>query len=425
MLEVSFMSEKNNMPREEGMDNTLSLIREGYMFISNRCHSFQSNIFETRLFGKKAICMRGKEAVELFYNNDKFKRKGAIPKRVVQSFFGEDSVQTLDEKVHRHRKEMLMSVMTSDRLKQLINIVKQQWDKCIVQWEQMDQVILYEEVQKLLCRAACEWVGVPLEEDDVNKRTTELASLFESAASFGPTYWAGRSSRNSLNEWISGLVDGIRSGNMNVQDDTILYEFATYKNIEGIPFHVKTASVEVINLLRPIVAISIFINFLVLAVYHYPEAKKKLTSKDVQYREMFVQEVRRFYPFFPFVAALAKKDFTWNDYQFKEGTLTILDIYGTNHDPTIWEDPELFKPERFANENNSHFGFIPQGGGDYWMGHRCAGEWVTIEVMKASVDYLVNRMNYDVPEQDLSFSMVKIPSIPHSKILIKNVSRKK
>lgn len=423
-MEVSFMTKKNNMPREDGMDNTLSLIREGYLFISNRCHSFQSNIFETRLLGKKAICMRGKEAAKLFYNEDTFKRKGAIPKRVVQSFFGEDSVQTLDEKVHRHRKEMLMSVMTSDRLKQLINILKQQWDKCVDQWEQMDQVILYEEVQKLLCRTACKWVGVPLEEEDVNKRTKELASLFESAASIGPAYWAGRSSRNSLNEWISELVDGIRSGKVNVQDDTILFEFATYNNLDGEPFHVKEASVEVINLLRPIVAISIFINFLVLAVYHYPKEKEKLISRDVHYTEMFVQEVRRFYPFFPFIAALAKKDFTWNDYQFKEGTLTILDIYGTNHDPNIWEDPELFKPERFTNGGNGHFGFIPQGGGDYWLGHRCAGEWVTIEVMKASVDYLVNRMDYDVPEQDLSFSMVKIPSIPHSKILFKNVRQK-
>lgn len=51
------------------------------------------------------------------------------------------------------------------------------------------------------------------------------------------------------------------------------------------------------------------------------------------------------------------------------------------------------------------------------MGHRCAGEWVTIEVMKVSLDYLVNRMNYEVPEQDLSFSMVSIPSIPHSKVV--------
>ena len=58
------------------------------------------------------------------------------------------------------------------------------------------------------------------------------------------------------------------------------------------------------------------------------------------------------------------------------------------------------------------------------MGHRCAGEWVTIEVMKVSLDYLVNRMNYEVPDQDLSFSMVNIPSIPHSKVVIKNVKRR-
>src|SRR5690625_2975695 len=199
MMEVGYMSDKNTMPREEGMDNTLSLMREGYMYITNRCHSFQSNIFETRLFGKKAICMRGKEAAKLFYNNDKFKRKGATPKWVVQSFFGENSVQTLDENAHQHRKDMLMSVMTSDKLKQLIDIAKQQWEKAIDHWEEMDQIIFYEEVQKLLCRAACEWVGVPLEEDEVNKRAKELASLFESAASVGPAYWAGRSSRNGLN----------------------------------------------------------------------------------------------------------------------------------------------------------------------------------------------------------------------------------
>jgi fatty-acid peroxygenase len=58
------------------------------------------------------------------------------------------------------------------------------------------------------------------------------------------------------------------------------------------------------------------------------------------------------------------------------------------------------------------------------MGHRCAGEWVTIEVMKVSLDFLAKRMDYEVPDQDLSFSMVNMPSIPHSKVVIKNVKKK-
>ena len=119
-----------------------------------------------------------------------------------------------------------------------------------------------------------------------------------------------------------------------------------------------------------------------------------------------------------------KKDFTWKGYQFTEGTLTLLDLYGTNHDPNLWENPELFRPGRFLEWQDSAFSFIPQGGGEFDLGHRCAGEWVTIEIMKISLDYFVNRIDFIVPQQDLSFSFVEIPSIPKSKIRISNVTRK-
>ncbi|HEX7065837.1 MAG TPA: cytochrome P450 [Bacillales bacterium] len=419
------MSNTNQMPREEGMDHTLSLMREGYMYIPNRRRSFHSDLFETRLFGKKAVCMGGIEAAEVFYDNERFKRQGAIPKRVVKSFFGKNGVQTLDGAAHKHRKDMLMSVMSADNLQKLTDITKEQWEKVINQWEQMDRVILYEEIQVLLCRIACQWAGVPLQEDEVKNRAKDLAALFESAAAIGPAYWAGRHARNDVDKWIEELIVKVRNGEINPSQDTILYVFAWHRDLEGQLLDTETAAVEVINILRPIVAIAIFINFLTLAVYHYPEEREKLESGDEKDARMFVQEVRRFYPFFPFVAALAKKDFTWNDYQFKEGTLTLLDLYGNNHDPDIWENPDVFSPERFANWEGSPFGFIPQGGGDYWLGHRCAGEWVTIEIMKISLDYLANRMVYEVPDQDLSFSMVSMPSIPHSKIVIENIKRKR
>src|SRR5690625_3740145 len=200
------------------MDHTLNLMREGYMYISNRCHSFQSNIFETRLFGKQAICMRGNEAAELFYDSEKFKRNGATPKRVVRSFFGNESVQTLDENTHRHRKERLMSVMTSACLQQRVDITKHNWKEMSTKWEQRDKIILYEEVQKLLCTAAWEWVGVQLQEDEVSKRVKDLAALYESAVAVGPVYWVGRNYRNSLNKWSSELIDEVRNGELNMQD---------------------------------------------------------------------------------------------------------------------------------------------------------------------------------------------------------------
>ncbi|WP_337018678.1 cytochrome P450 [Oceanobacillus massiliensis] len=418
------MSDKNQMPREEGIVHSLSLMREGYMYILNRRQSFNSNVFETRLLGKKAICMVGKEAAEVFYDTEKFKRKDAAPNRAVQTLFGKNGVQALDGQDHKHRKEMFMSIMSPEGLQSLTDITKKQWEIALNKWKQVDQVILYEEVKEVLCRTACQWAGVPLEENDVKEMTKHLAAMFESPAAVGPNHWLGRNARNKAENRIGDLVDKVRNGEINPPEDTALHRFSWHRDLEGNLLDIETAVVEVINILRPIVAIAIFINFTALALHHFPVEREKLESHDEKYSQMFVQEVRRFYPFFPFVVALVKKDFTWKGYKFEEGTLTLLDIYGTNHDPEIWVNPDVFRPDRFHKWEGSPFSFIPQGGGDYFMGHRCAGEWATIEVMKVSLDYLANRMEYEVPNQDLSYSMVRVPSIPHSKVVIKDVKRR-
>lgn len=417
------MTKTKQMPREKGIDQSLSMMREGYMYISNRRHSFNSDVFETRLLGKKAVCMGGKEAAELFYDTEKFKRKGAVPGRVVQSFFGKKGVQTLDGDAHKHRKEMIMSVMSPDKLDQLAGIAKREWKAAAERWERMDEVVLYEEAQKLLCKIACEWAGVPLREIEVKERAEALGALFETAAKVGPPYWLGRNARDQLQHWIGERIAQVRNGQMNPPDDSALYVFSRHRDHEGKLLDPEVAAVEVINILRPIVAIAVYISFLALAVHQFPEEREKLQSGDEHYAKMFIQEVRRFYPFFPFVAAIVKKDFTWNGYDFEEGTLTLLDLYGTNHDHDLWENPDTFKPGRFSDWKGSPYGFIPQGGGDYWSGHRCAGERVTLEVMAVSLDYLVKRMDYDVPDQDLSFSLVSMPSIPRSKVVLKNVRR--
>src|SRR5690625_3772276 len=175
------MPHESNMPKEDGIDNSLSLMREGYMYISNRSHSFNSNIFKTRLLGKEAICMVGKDAAEVFYDNEKFKRHNVAPNRAIQTLFGENSVQTLDGQAHQHRKSMLMSVMTTDHLEKLTEITTKQWEFALDKWEQMNKVTFYEEIQEVMCRTACEWAGVPVQEDKIKKLSKDLGALFESA----------------------------------------------------------------------------------------------------------------------------------------------------------------------------------------------------------------------------------------------------
>src|SRR5699024_11932535 len=48
--------------------------------------------------------------------------------------------------------------------------------------------------------------------------------------------------------------------------------------------------------------------------------------------------------------ARVKSDFTWKGYQFKKETLTLLDLYGTNHDPEIWDNPARSEERRVGKE---------------------------------------------------------------------------
>jgi len=409
------------IPKEQGIDHSLSVLREGYLFITNRTIGFQSDIFETRLLGERAICMRGEEAAKLFYDPDKFVRAGAAPKRVLKTLFGEGGVQTLDDNEHHHRKAMFMSLMNKEALHQMRMITRKQWELAGNRWESADQIEIYKEAQEVLCRVACEWAAVPLPESEVAEKTGWFAAMIEATAAFGFKHRKGRNTREQAEEWIQKLVADVRNGALKPPEGSALHTMSWHRDLTGELLDEKTAAVEIINILRPIVAVAIYVCFTALAVIQQPDERKKLMASDEHLLKNFVQEVRRFYPFFPFVPARVRKDFNWQGYSFEQGVLTLLDLYGTNHHPGIWEQPELFRPDRFTDWNGSPFNFIPQGGGDHDMGHRCAGEWITLEIMKESLDFLANKISYEVPVQDVSFSFQKMPSLPHSRIIIQKV----
>lgn len=418
------MSELREMPREEGLEKGLSLLREGYMYISNRAESFQSDVFETRLLGEKAICMIGEEAAKIFYDDNKFIRKGAAPKRVQKTLTGEGGVQSMDGQAHRHRKAMFMQLMKPEGLERMRELIREEWEVAIDKWEEKDQIVLYEETKELLMRAVCKWAGVPIEEEEVKERTDDMAAMFETPVSIGLEQHKGRKARRKSERWIEGLVDDVREEKINPDKESVLYQFSWHRNLEGDLLDKNIVAVEILNILRPTIAVTIYINFIALSLHQHPDEREKLDSRNDKVLEMYVQEVRRFYPFFPLNGARVKEDFTWKGYQFEKGTLTLLDFYGTNHDPNIWDNPNLFKPERFANWDKNLFTLIPQGGGDHHKGHRCAGEWITLDIMKISLDYLANEITYDVPKQDFSYSLVDMPSVPKSEFIMKNIKRK-
>ena len=411
-------------PKDKGLDHTLDLLKEGYLFIGHRANRYQTDLFQTRLMGKKVICMTGEAGAKMFYNPRLFERKGVMPRRVKETLIGKGGVQGLDGRAHTNRKAFLMSLVNEAQEEELIKLAIKEWDKAIKTWQSRSQIILFEEARQILCKVACEWAGIPLSEQQVGEVAEALSEMIFGFGRIGAMHWKGRTSRNKLEAWLKNVIQAIRRNELKAKHDTILYQVSYYKDEMGRLLAPKVAAVELLNLIRPIVAIAVYITFAATALYENPAYKVRLALDNEGDKDRFNEEVRRYYPFAPFVGAKVRRNFIWRGYPFKKGTLVLLDLYGTNHDERLWREPYTFNPDRYKKEKKNLYSFMPHGGGSI-KGHRCMGERITMAMMNIALDILVNKISYEFPPQDLSYRLSCIPTLPKSGVMMSHIERVK
>lgn len=409
------------IPRDPLPESTLALIRDPYRFISKRCERYQSDFFETTLMFQRTLCMRGREAAALFYSPQRFARAGVAPMWLQKTLFGVGGVQGLDGAAHRHRKQMLMSLMTPERIERLAHITSEYWRVALGKWVRRKRVVLYPELREILTRAVCDWAGVPLAESEVKQRTYQLTAMFDQAAAIGLGHFLSRRARRQAEQWITDVIEAIRAGRYHAPAESAAHVIARHRDASGALLDRHIAAVELINVLRPTVAVSVYMTFVAVALHQYPACQQPLRTGETDYAEAFVQEVRRFYPFFPLVMAQARDDFAWKGYHFQKGTKVALDLYGTNHDARIWNEPEAFRPERFLGWDGDPYSLIPHGGGDARRHHRCPGELIAIELMKVALRFFTRRIAYELPEQNLTIDYRRHPALPRSRFILRNV----
>jgi fatty-acid peroxygenase len=395
----------------------MALFRLGYGYIGERCRLLHTDLFETRLLLQPTICFLGAEAARVFYDTEHMRRLGAMPWRVRNTLLGSGGVQSLDGPAHRQRKEMFMGLMLPERIGQLSELAREEWRAALQRWHKQERVTLLDEAQQIFCRAVCRWSGVPLPESEVALRTGDFAAMIDGAAAIGPRYWRSRLARVRGEGWCRGLIRGTRAGELEPEPDTALAVIAFHRDVDGRLLEPNVAAVELLNVLRPTVAIATYVTFAALALHRFPDSRPS-DSEGGRDLQNFINEVRRYFPFFPFAAAVVGRTFEWRGYRFPKGHRVLLDLYGTDHDSRLWEAPEQFRPDRFERDEIDAFALIPQGGGDPYVHHRCAGEWITIALLKDATEFLQRDAKYRVPEQDLSVDLGRMPARPASGFVI-------
>jgi fatty-acid peroxygenase len=398
-------------------DSSLALLAKGYTWLPDRRRRTDAPLVRTRLMGQHAVALYGTDAVRFFYDERHVERGSALPGPVLSTLFGHGAVHTLDGLSHRGRKEMFLSLLTGPKaVAGVVDEVAAVWEETVRTWPGR-RVVLFDEASRVLTRGVCRWAGIPL--DDAEAVARDLVAMVDGFATAGPRHWRARRARARSEAWLARLVEDVRAGTASAPDGSVLDAVVRHRDMDGRLLGPRTAAVELLNVIRPTVAVCWFVSYAGHAMRR-PDVRERLREDDGAYAVAFAHELRRFYPFAPFVGGRAVTDLDWHGEPIPAGAMVLLDLYGQNHDPGVWDDPYAFRPERFLGHPPARDELIPQGGGDRATGHRCPGEDITVALLAALAPRLA-RLEYEVPEQDVRIPLNRVPARVRSGFVIESV----
>ncbi|MFL0411708.1 cytochrome P450 [Microbacterium paludicola] len=403
-------STASGIPQLPGLDATWRLARDGYLFGTRGFRDVGADSFRTRLLGRPVVVARGAEAAHVFGTPDAFSRTGAIPRSVMHLLQDEGSVQQLEGPRHEARKRLMLDLAQEER-GGLVAAFREAWPQ--VAAEHAHRPVPVRQVASLaLTRAALAWAGIRTEPADERALCEDFDAMVSRAAAIGPLNWAARLRRRRTEAWAREVVRDLRRRGDRA---TVAGRLAHHAE-DGRPLDESVAAIELLNLLRPTVAVARFIAFAVHALHRHPDWASQIRGGEPAATRWTADEVRRFYPFFPMIGGIATRPIELHGARLGPGQWVMLDLYGTDHSAELWERPDVFNPGRFATA--SPMTVVAQGVGDPLAAHRCPGEQATADLLVATLELLTQGPEYAVPEQDLRISLRRIPAEPEDRMLV-------
>ncbi len=389
------------------LDQTLAIAIKGYAWLPDLRRRAGGRPVPMRVMGQRAVGIEGPHATRFFYDEGNLERHSALPYPIVATLFGKGAVHTLDGAVHRARKAIFVSLLMNDGVETLAKLAGEAFDEAADSWRGGRPVSLFDETAKVIARAVTRWAGIPLADEEVPGLAADLVAMVDGFATAGPRHARALAARRRREKWLARLIES----DAPKPAGTAFAALAT----AGLP--PRTAAVELLNIIRPSTAVTWFVSFTAHALDRWPERGAALRAGDDDATAAFVHEVRRFYPFAPFLGGRAVRDLTFEGVDIPKGALVLLDVYGQNHDPLMFPEPYEFRPQRFLDRPIGEFDLIPQGGGDPRTGHRCPGEQITVALLGTLAQRLAGLDHY-LPPQDLSIDLSRIPAKPASGVRI-------
>lgn len=126
-----------------------------------------------------------------------------------------------------------------------------------------------------------------------------------------------------------------------------------------------------------------------------------ITNNDLaqlHYLRMVIKEVLRLHPPATLIPRMAREDCTIMSYDIPKNTNILINVFAISRDPRYWDNPDVFKPERFQNKNINYKGayseFTPFGAGR----RKCPGIEFARSVIEIAVANLLYHFDWMCPD---------------------------
>ncbi|MGK7918887.1 MAG: cytochrome P450 [Trichodesmium sp.] len=373
----------------------------------------------------KFVCVSSPQALQeiLTKDNNEYEAPGS---KVLQPFFGEYSVLSLEGDRHRRERKLLMPPFHGDRMRNygelICNITKEAANNLKVGKTFIARKLMQEITMQVILQAVFGLYDSP-RLSQIRSMLTDFIELTGSPLrasllffpwlqkDLGPWSPWGKYQRQQqkLNELLYAEI-ATRRTQLDPSRTDILTLMLLARDEEGQGMTDQEIRDELITML--IGGHETTASALAWAVYwvhKQPEVYEKLmqelatleTDTDpmtifrLPYLTAVCQETLRIYP----IAILTfprrtKQPVEFQGYHLEAGTMIMGSIYLTHQREDLYPEPKKFKPERFLERQFSPYEFLPFGGGS----RRCLGMALANFEMRLVLGTLLSNFEMELAE---------------------------
>jgi cytochrome P450 family 135 len=369
---------------------------------SDRGHARFGDTFTCRVGGlPTGVLTKDRDAIRRLLTGDPLVKRSANDQ--VRPMVGEQSMMVLEPEEHLARRKLLLPSFHGDRVRSYARLMERLVSAELDRIEPGEVVVMQSVAQALTLDVILQAVlGISggQTRSRLHKIFDAMITPLSSLALFVPQL-VRRSRWNVLaipfwrlkDEFDALLFEHIaatRSDPRLAEREDILAMMVLARDDDGVGLSDEQLRDELVTLIgagheTTATAIAWGVELLV----HNPAVMAKARQADDAYIEALVKEVLRFSTLSPIGSARhVLEPFPIGKWIIPPGVVILTNAYAVHHDPEIYSQPHVFRPERFLDEPPDGYAFLPFGGG----AHRCIGATLALLELKVVLREILTRL---------------------------------